>query len=193
MKLTKLSLASALLSTLILGSANAADTQGVYVGAQVNGVQQKVEYNSSDNYFNASRKESKLGAPGLVVGAKVADQVRAEASYNYLNGMDDSLKHHQMGIAGIYDFTTGEGFNPYAGVKVDYNHVKFEGLDTSKKYASVAPLIGAQYNFGNGIYLDGRYAYNLGKKVTYENELMDGKLEYKTPKSQFTFGVGYKF
>lgn len=193
MKLTQLTLATALFSALSFGVANAANNQGVYVGAQINGVQQKIEYNSYDDNFSASQKESKFGAPGVVVGANVADQVRAEVSYNYLNGMDSHLKHHQAGVAVIYDVTTGEGFNPYVGVKTDYNSVKFEGLDLSKKYASVAPLVGAQYNFSNGIYLDGRYAYNFGKKVTYEGELIDGKFEYKTPQSQFTFGVGYKF
>ena len=75
MKLTQLTLATALFSALTFGVANAANNQGVYVGAQINGVQQKIEYNSYDDNFSASQKESKFGAPCVVVGENVADQV----------------------------------------------------------------------------------------------------------------------
>lgn len=187
--------------TLVLASSAMAG-EGTYVGLQANGTKQEVTIKATNYNAYGSQSASKLGAPGLTVGTYLDSQFRVEGSYNLINNDDKTkLKHHQIGLAVLQGFDPFDSaFNPYVGVKADYNLVKQSEINLNEKFFTFAPVVGARYTFDSGIYFDARYAYNFGKKEVVKHvkssipgDQAEYDIGYKPFKSQITLGVGYNF
>lgn len=143
----------------------------------------------------------------VINGGKLSDNNQEE-----LDALIDSFRFHQLNIPILAKYEIIEGFKLNGGGYLGFNllgQVKEDRNDpwinikeasegeTKPNVVNVGLLIGAEYNFRNGFFIDARYNYELTNTVNYsEREHVLGQIYYVNEKLKNRFlqiGIGYKF
>lgn len=179
-------------------------------------------YTNNVGTYNYSYDGS-LGGGALVgaeFGTRLNDNFRVGLSLDYrsyendlkgsglLSGQERTLETKSLAtmLNGYYDFTKGDGFNPYVtvGLGIANNEQEANGKNGASSFASKENTsfayklgLGAKYQINNSVDLDIRYQYvDLGK-VSLGN--LDNGYTNTTTKSanlranEVLVGIAYKF